>query len=92
MEARMRKALESVLFFDETTPVKELIGRCASRPLHLSEKPARCSPDQARSLPYGTKRNRTPFLRPTSIRSRATQACHGRALCCACRAASTGFL
>lgn len=35
MEARMRKALESVLFFDETTPVKELIGRCANEPLHL---------------------------------------------------------
>ena len=31
----MRKALESVLFFDETTPVKELIGRCANEPLHL---------------------------------------------------------
>lgn len=35
MEARMRKALESVLFFDETTPVKELIGRCTNEPLHL---------------------------------------------------------
>lgn len=35
MEVRMKKALESVLFFDETTPVEELIDRYANEPLHL---------------------------------------------------------
>lgn len=35
MEVRMKKALESVLFFDETTPVEELVDRYANEPLHL---------------------------------------------------------
>ena len=80
MEVRMKKALESVLFFDETTPVEELIDRYANEPLHLrgEEGALLAGPDSIFSL-----------WRQTQSYSRA---CPCRVLCCACRAASTAFL